>query len=151
MWSTKSGASQHGNCGFGNHRHVDSDPISSFHPKFDESICRLFYFGEEIGISNCPGIARFAFKMKSDAIASAFFNMPIKTVNCGIERSADKPFRIRGLPVQCLIPVFIPLQLLSLALPECNTVLVGLRIDKGLSIRVCGEFVAGLKCTCLRQ
>ena len=151
MWGTKSGASQHGNRGFGDHRHVDRDPISSFHAKLYEGIRRLLHFSKEFGIGNCSSIARFTFKMKSDAIASAFFNMAIKTVNGGIERSADKPLRVWGLPVQCLIPVLIPLQLFSLRLPECDTVLVGLRINKRLSIGVCGKFVAWLEGTCLGQ
>jgi hypothetical protein len=70
--------------------------------------------------------------MKSDAFATTSGDVAIKCVYRSIYLSANKPFCVRRIPFQNLIPLFIPSQL-ALVLPKrLNDLYLRVHIDQVL-------------------
>ncbi len=140
-------ACQHRDCSFGNHRHIDRHSISGSDAEFGEGVGGLFHVSEKLGVSDRAAIPGFAFEEEGDAVSAPFVDMAIQSVHRGVQRAPNKPLGERGLPVQRLIPMFLPLEEFGLLFPEGDPILICLRVDEGLGIGFRGKFIAWLEGT----
>ena len=69
-------------------------------------------------ISQSAGVARFAFPNQRGLVASPGSEMPIETVVGNIELAANKPLRVRRLPLQNRVALFEPIKFFSHPRPK---------------------------------
>ncbi len=140
MRQSEPGAGQHRNDRLGNHRHIDGDPVARFEPEFGQIVCGAGNFGEEVGVGNVAGVARFALPMDGDLVAVPVEHMAIHAVVGDIELAVDEPLRDgRVTPVEHPRPGLLPVQAIGLFGPERVAIGRGPLIQRRVGIRRRGE------------
>src|SRR5205807_8403784 len=93
-------ARQHRDRQLRNQRHVEGDAIAFLDANFLEDVRKATNFGVQLLISQRARVAGFAFPNQSDFVSPPSAEMAIETVVRDIDLSADKPLRMRRLPLQ---------------------------------------------------
>jgi hypothetical protein len=93
-------AREHGNGKFRNQRQVDRDAIAASDAERQKHVGKLTDLAMQIEIRQRPVIAGFSFPDDRGLVAPCRAHMPIQTVDAGIDLPADKPFRVRRIPLE---------------------------------------------------
>jgi hypothetical protein len=80
--------------------------------------------GEQLGIGDRPAVARLAFPVVGDLLASTGLDVAVEAVGGDVEPAADEPAGERRLPLQHRLPRRRPVEALGLGSPE------GLRVRR---------------------
>src|SRR5699024_4512123 len=140
----EAGAGEHGEDGFGDHRHVDRDPVAGLDTELGQRIGGLGDLTQKIGIGDGAGVSGLAFEVVGDTIAETVLDMSVHTVVGGVESASDIPLG-KGLvrPVEYRVERGVPGDPLRLLLPVSDAVGRGLVVFFGGDVRVGGELLWG--------
>src|SRR6185503_19834413 len=105
------GARQHRNRELWNKREIDRDAIAALDAQPLEHVRELIHLAIEIEIGERAAVARLALPNQRSFVAPRSAHMPINAVHAGVNRSTDKPLRVRRLPFDDLGPFREPLEL----------------------------------------
>ena len=144
------GATEHGNDGFGNERHVDQNAVAFFDAVPLEDIREHADFAVELLVGEGLFVAGFAFPNDRSLVAARAVEMAVEAVLAGVELSTDEPLGVGEFPVQDLLPLFAPDKIRSLASPEFLGVLERFRVEffvfgKGFDLCRAGDFFRGFE------
>ena len=127
---------QHRDDRLGQHRHVDSDPVTGNQAELGQIVGRLADLSQQLGVGDGAGVAGLALPVDGDAITMAGLHMPIDTVVGDIELAADEPLRERCVgPVEYVAERLAPVQTASLLCPEPEPIFLGRLIEVGGRVR----------------
>ena len=108
---------------------------SPLQPQLDKGIGRLAHHGQQVPVGDGAGLVdRISDPVEGDPVAVAGFNMAVHAVVGGIDAAADEPFGERQVPLEHLVPMSVPRQLLSLFGPPPLRVGGRLGIDARLGV-----------------
>ena len=128
---TDAGAGQHGDGRFGNHRHVDDDPVALFHTGVGEHACQASHHVGELAVAVgalLPG--HRAVVDQRSLFTATCLHVPIQRVVTGIDGSTGEPAGHRaGVAVEHAVPRGIPVKLFSGIAPERLRVRDGSFVD----------------------
>src|SRR5919107_903849 len=136
-------AREHGDGQLGDHRQVDANPIALAYAVGLYDVGELVYLGEELVV----GVGLLLIGLVADPderrlVAPALLNLVIQAVVGRVDLAADEPLGEGRVPVEDLIPLLEPVQLLGPALPEALVVLRGLVPDiRVLDVSLGGKFL----------
>src|SRR5213080_1796840 len=101
-------ASEHRDRQLRNQRHIKRDAIACCHADLLQNIREATDFSMQLLISECARVAGLAFPNQSRFVAPPGSEMTVETVVRDVDLAADKPLRVRGFPLQHLIPFLEP-------------------------------------------
>ena len=144
MRSSYPRASQHGNRQLRSHSHINRHPIAFADSQCLQNVRELLHFSPKLLVGVSANFARLAFPDQRGFILARRLYMPVQTVVRKIDLPAHKPFRPRCIPLQNLVPLFEPVQVLCHAPPEFLRLLHRLLIKrvifgKTLNLRQLGK------------
>src|SRR5207249_3695532 len=108
-----SGASQHGNCQFGNEGHVECRHVAFFQAQTLERVGQLTNFGMKLLIGQRALLARLSLPTDRLFVAASSLEMRVEAVVGGVRLAAAEPLGERLIPFQDLAEWLEPMQLLS--------------------------------------
>ncbi len=86
------GAGQDRDDRFGDHRHVDDDPVAPLYAVIDEGACKKGYLVTELAVTDCALRARHRAVVNDRCLfTAAVCHVPVKCVVTGVQASAGKP------------------------------------------------------------
>ena len=89
--SADAGAGEHRDWQLGNHRHVDGDAIAAAHAELLQRVGCLVDLLIEIAVGEDPAVARLAFPVVGDLVATAGVDVAIEAVDGDVELATDEP------------------------------------------------------------
>ena len=99
--------SEHRDGGFGNHRHVDDDPVASLDAIRLQDVGEFAGLHMEFGVGEGAFITRFSLPEDGDLVA-ALLEVTVDAVFADIELAADEPLRKWAVPLECGVPLLLP-------------------------------------------
>jgi hypothetical protein len=96
---TDPGAGQHGDGGFGDHRHVNDDPVALTHAQRLQYRREAVHFAVQFGVGVNLGFVGFRRDVDQRPLVGAVGQMPVHGVVAKIGLAADKPLAKRRLAV----------------------------------------------------
>src|ERR1700759_2108293 len=104
MHGADSRAGQHRDGQLGDERQIDRDPVALIDAERLQDVGELADLTVEIEVGQRPAIARLTFPDEGGFVAARTLQMTVETVGAGVDPAADKPLRMRRLPVEHTIP-----------------------------------------------
>ncbi len=104
-------ARQHGDRQLGHERQVERHAVALLHAQRLEDVGELADLPVEVEVGERPAVARLAFPDDRGLVAPRAAHVAIDAVDAGVERAAEKPLRVRRLPLEHLRPRREPLEL----------------------------------------
>jgi len=106
------GAGQHRDRRLRHHRKIDHHPVPFLYPLPPERVGKAANFVMQLLVGQDPDIPRFPLKNNRRLVPTRSVQMPVQAVVAEIQPPATKPFRKRLLPLQHLLGILEPGQLL---------------------------------------
>src|SRR5262249_22055036 len=119
-------AGEHGDGQLRDHRHVEGDAVAGFQALALEDVGELADLVVQLLVGEAALIARVAFPEDGGLVAARPGQAAVEAVVRDVELAADKPLRMRLLPVKDAVPALDPVEPLRLPGPEAVGVVVGL-------------------------
>src|SRR5206468_6519540 len=123
-------ACQHRDCELWDERQVDRDAIALPDAELLERVRKSRDVSEQLEVRERTAIARLPFPDERGLVAARAADVAIETVDAGVQRAADEPFRVRRLPVEHAIPLARPFELAGEAGPERLGIALGLGVNR---------------------
>ena len=118
-------AGQHGRDDLGDHRQVDPDDVALVDAVVLQGVGQPLDVAQEVGVGDVALLALLAAPVEGDAVAVARLDVAVEAVVGDVQLAADEPLRERRVrPVEDLVPLLEPVQLLGLLGPPGLGVLV---------------------------
>ncbi len=99
-------------------RHVDRDAVAVLHAEALQRVGASAHFVGEHLVGQHARVAGLALPNQRGLVAARPVEMPVETVIRGIDRAADKPFRIREIPLERFAERLEPMQVARAFGPE---------------------------------
>ncbi len=104
-------AREHGNRELGDERQVNRDAIAPLHAERLQHVGELTDLPVEIEVRQRPAVTRLAFPDERRLVTPCASRVTIDAIDARVDRAADKPFRVRRLPLEDFRPRSEPLEL----------------------------------------
>ncbi len=112
------GAGQHGDGRLGDHRHVDEHAIALPDVIALQDVGEAADLAVQLRVGDRARLARLAFPDDRRLVLGRSAQMPVEAVLRDVELAADEPFRERRLPLERLLGLLPPVEILGQVAPE---------------------------------
>ena len=123
---TDAGTREHRDRQFGDHGHVQRDPVAGFDPELFQHVGEATDLTVQVLVAEYSRVARFAFPDDRGLVLSPVFQVPVETVVGDIQLAAGEPLGVGHVSLGDLLERLEPIQVLpGQFAPESVRVILG--------------------------